>query len=359
MSNLFNKKGRPYVIAGPCSVESRVQLASVVKALAVNHSVDMIRCGVWKPRTRPGGFEGLGEPALIWIDEQRELFPEARFCCEVARPEHVELCLKHKIDAVWIGARTSGDPFSVGEIAQALQGSGLAVMVKNPLTADVRLWQGAIERIMSSGAESIAAIHRGFYQYNDNSGYRNTPLWEVPIELRRLMPELPIICDPSHIGGDAKYLFPLMQTASDLGANGYMIEVHPNPFEALTDNAQQIVPDQLDVLLKQIVRRCPSPSDNSDLERLRKQIDAVDNALISKLAERMRLSAEIAQIKSESNMTIFQPKRWDEILHKRIEEAHWLGLDEEFVKSLYEKIHAESVRVQETSIGNSHNGDIW
>lgn len=348
MGNRFKNNDRSIIIAGPCSVESKLQLTESVESLQRVEGISMIRCGVWKPRTRPGGFEGIGEPALEWMEEISQKFPKTPFCCEVARPEHVEMCQNHGIDTVWIGARTSGDPFSVEELAEALKGSQMSVMVKNPLTPDVKLWVGAIERIMKSGIENIAAIHRGFFVYHSNTPYRNTPLWEVPIELRRLMPDIPILCDPSHIGGKREYIQTLMQTASNMGTDGYMVEVHPHPDEALTDKEQQITADTLATLLENIVRRKQTGSENSELETLRKEIDLIDHLLLAKLSERMHVSEEIARIKSNCNLSVFQPKRWDEVLRQRTTMATELGLHEDFVKSIYERIHTESVRIQES-----------
>ena len=355
MGNIFKDKSKPIIIAGPCSVESRLQLAESVESLAALDEIDMVRCGVWKPRTHPGGFEGLGEPALAWMEEIHKSRPKIQFCCEVARPEHIELCQRYGVNCVWIGARTSGDPFSMEQLAQALWGSGMSVMVKNPLTAEVQLWMGAIERLMRAGIEDIAAIHRGFFVFQGNTPYRNSPLWEIPIELRRRMPELPILCDPSHIGGRREYLHTLMQTASDLGTDGFMVEVHPHPAEALTDKEQQVTAAELQQILRHIVRRNNEKTSNSELEALRRNIDLIDDTLLKKLKERMQISKQIATIKAECNMSVFQPKRWDEVLQQRIANATAMGLDGNFVKAIYEKIHAESVRIQEDAIEDNPN----
>lgn len=349
---LFHNDLEPFIIAGPCSVESREQLQQIAAELSTVQQVGMIRCGIWKPRTRPGGFEGLGETALAWIDDLRQQYPTLRFCCEVAQPEHVERCLQHHIDAVWIGARTSGNPFSVGELAEALQGTSLGVMVKNPIAADVNLWQGAIERIMSAGIADVAAIHRGFYLYRDSSPYRNKPLWEVALELQRRMPQLPLFCDPSHMGGDRRYLEPLMTTADDLGYNGYMIEVHPHPEQALTDSGQQVDVEGLKQLLQKLDEHRHTGTSNTRLNTLRQQIDAIDERLIRAMGDRMAISRKIAQLKKTEHMDAYQPQRWRELLHQRLTTAQEAGLDAHFVRVLYEAIHTESIRTQEEILGD-------
>ncbi|KWW27700.1 MAG: chorismate mutase [bacterium P3] len=352
MHPIFHSESKPFVIAGPCSVESRKQLHDCVTSLETAAPVDMVRCGIWKPRTRPGGFEGLGEPALSWVDELHERHPSLRFCCEVARPEHVELCLNHHIDAVWIGARTSGNPFSVGELAQALRGSSLAVMVKNPIAADVSLWQGAIERVLQAGVSDVAAIHRGFHLYHDGVPYRNKPLWEVPVELRRRMPDLPLLCDPSHMGGHRRYLEALMLTAADLGYDGYMIEVHPHPAEALTDREQQIDATGLRHLLERLALHRQEGDADIRLNILRQQIDAIDERLIQAMGDRMEISRKIAQMKQACHMAAYQPQRWEALMRERIAAARAAGLDAGFMRTLYETIHAESIRIQEDIMNN-------
>ena len=352
MAPTLNKRTRPFVIAGPCSIENQGQLRQTLEAMRGMEEVAMVRCGVWKPRTRPGGFEGLGETALKWLAELRKDGQRKPVCCEVARPEHVELCLKYGVEAVWIGARTSSDPFSVEEVAQALQGTSLSVMVKNPIAADVNLWQGAIERLAKAGVEHVAAIHRGFYIYRDSCPYRNNPMWEVPIELRRRMPSVPLLCDPSHMGGDRKYIATLMQAAADMGYDGYMIEAHPNPTAALTDKMQQVDFATLRQLLRNTVMKHEADPADERLARLRRQIDTIDEMLIKTLRERMDISEKIAELKAEANMSTYQPKRWEQVMTERTKLAAKAGLNTDFVKTLYEKIHAESVRIQETKIKN-------
>lgn len=344
MHNIFKTNESPIIIAGPCSVESLSQMRQVIQALPHNE-VAWIRGGIWKPRTRPGGFEGMGREALQWISDLKREFPSLRFCTEVAQPEHVELCLQHGVDAVWIGSRTTGNPFSVGEICNALQNTHLPVLVKNPMTPDINLWIGAIERVSKAGIESVAAVHRGFSLYN-NLGYRNNPLWEVPIELKRQLPDLPLLCDPSHIGGKRELLHQLMQTAMDLHFDGLMIEVHPSPDSALTDADQQLTPEDFFAILKKLSFRKDSESTPFELKHLREQIDLIDAQLIHLLSERLETSKKIAEVKGQNNMAVYQPKRWEEVLERKLALAQEHGIDPSFVKDLYEKIHAESVKVQ-------------
>ena len=355
--------GMPYIVAGPCSVEGREQIASVALALARLPQVSMVRCGVWKPRTRPGGFEGHGEVALQWIAECRAAVDAVReengggrllFCCEVARPEHVETVLRYGIDAVWIGARSTASPFVVQELTEALRGTELPVMVKNAPSPDVRLWMGAMERCRQVGVEDLKAVHRGFDVYR-NDGYRNNPLWEIPIELRRLMPDVPILCDPSHIAGRREPLAALSQTAMDLGFDGLMIETHPRPEKALTDAGQQISPDELAALLAGLVMRSTdSRVADEELRLLREQIDYIDKDVLRLMSARFEVARQIARVKEEGNLAVFQPKRWDTVLRQRMEAAERQGVDPAFVKALFEKIHAESVRVQEQEIGKKN-----
>lgn len=343
--------GRPIIIAGPCSVESREQLHETALALDAIPEVGMIRCGVWKPRTRPGGFEGLGETALRWIGELRQQHPSMQFCCEVAKPAHVELCEKYGINALWIGARTAGDPFSMSELTEAMRGIRKTIMVKNPMSPDINAWIGAIERCLQIGVPKVVAVHRGFDVYN-NLGYRNNPLWEIPMELRRRMPELPLICDPSHICGKGDLIADMAQTALDFNFDGLMIEVHSNPAQALTDKAQQITPAQLKAIVDRLVVKQENDATVDELNYLRTQIDTVDKELVKLIESRLAISRKIADVKRAHKMTTYQPKRWEAVLKKRLEMARQTGLSEEFVKELFEKLHSESVRVQEESLKN-------
>ena len=342
----FNRTNRPFVVAGPCSVESREQLRNATETLGGLRAVDLIRAGVWKPRTRPGGFEGLGKPALEWMHELAKEH-NVHFCCEVARSEQVELCLQYGIEAVWLGARTTTNPFMVDELCTALRGTGLAVMVKNPVCPDVRLWTGAFERLQKAGIVDLAAVHRGFNMY-DNGGYRNAPLWEVALELRRELPEVPILIDPSHIGGRANLVAPLAHTARMLDYDGLMVEVHPSPSEALTDAAQQITPEAFEALVADwLAMPTANLSEASHLlAPLRDQIDLLDRELLSLIAKRMAVSRRIASIKHDAHLPVYQQARWADVMADRLRLAAELGLDEHFIKKLLESIHAESVRVQ-------------
>lgn len=345
MGKLLTISSKHLIIAGPCSAESPQQVQSVADSLAQDPRISMMRIGVWKPRTRPGGFEGMGEPALQWAQKLKKKHPSLLICCEVARPEHVELCQQYGIDAVWIGARTSVNPFLVGELAEALRGAHLAVMVKNPIPPDISLWLGAIERIQHAGINDIAAIHRGFSTYN-NFGYRNNPLWEIPIELKRRLPEVPLLCDPSHIGGRRELVAPLSQMALDLHYDGLMIECHPNPDNALTDSAQQITPDELKDLIDNLKPLTYNETGPSDLQRMREQLDVIDAEILRLLSLRMHISKDIGSIKHAHNMPLFQPQRWQQVLERQMNAATKMGLDKDFVRELTEKIHAESLRVQ-------------
>ena len=337
---------RPYIVAGPCSVESHEQLAEVVQALERVPQVQMVRCGVWKPRTHPGGFEGMGEQALRWIAEQKAVHPVVRFCCEVARPEHVELAMRYGMDALWIGARTTANPFIVQEVTEALRGTEMRVMVKNAPSPDVQLWIGALERCRQVGLKELMAVHRGFDLYK-NGDYRNRPLWEVPIELRRLEPELPILCDPSHIAGRRDLVASLAQTAMNLGLDGLMVEVHPHPDQALTDAGQQITPAELEQVLKSLeVRQTDSTVADEQLRLLREQIDLLDSEMLRLLAARLEVVGKIAKVKERGNLAVYQPKRWEQLLRQRRQMAEDCGMNPDFVEELFEKVHAESVKVQ-------------
>lgn len=346
MSKPLAISDKPTIIAGPCSVENPKQLQTIVEQLGNDSRISMIRIGVWKPRTRPGGFEGVGEPALQWVFALKKDFPKLHFCCEVARPEHIALCMQYNIDTVWIGARTSVNPFLVGELAEALRGTKISVMVKNPITPDISLWIGAIERLQQNSIHVVAAIHRGFTTYN-NLNYRNNPLWEIPIELKRRMPEMPLLCDPSHIGGQRDLIAPISQMALDLHFDGLMVECHPEPYKALTDSQQQITPAELFHILDHLKIRQHDTVSPGALLRLREQLDLIDAEILRLLSERMKLSKEIGLIKQDHNMPIFQPQRWQQVLDQQIQMAKTMGLDESFVRELTDKIHSESLRMQE------------
>lgn len=344
----MNQPGKPFLIAGPCSAESPSQLLQTAKGIALNYPNAIFRAGVWKPRTRPGSFEGKGEEALIWLNEVKSQ-TGLRFAVEVATPQHVELALKYKTDVLWIGARTVVNPFSVQELAETLKGvKDVPVLIKNPIHPDVNLWIGAIERIFNAGISDLAAVHRGFHQYSP-SQFRNDPSWEIPIQLKSLMPDLPLFCDPSHIAGNRTLLAFIAQRAMDLDMDGLMIETHCTPDLALSDAKQQITPDTLKELLDSLrVGQSESEMDvhSDELQTLRNNIDAIDDELIQLFAKRLGFSEQIGKYKQENNVTILQIKRWKKTLKNQIKNGHALGLNEDFIKAVYQLIHDESITVQ-------------
>ena len=335
------------IIAGPCSAETREQVLQTAEALK-KIPVELFRAGVWKPRTRPGSFEGNGETALSWLREAKELYG-LPFTVEVAEAAHIDLALKFGADVLWIGARTTVNPFQVQMLADALKNVPVPVMIKNPVNPDIDLWEGAIERFERAGVKDVAAIHRGFSSYHSSNIYRNQPNWIIPIELKRRRPDLFIISDPSHISGKSALVPELAQKALDLGFNGLMIETHPNPSLAWSDAAQQITPADLkDMLNTLIIRRqfTADMSKSSELEYLRQIMDGVDAEIIDLLARRMDLSKRMGILKKESNMTVYSPERWREIVETRSEQAEKLNLQANFILELYEKIHHESIKHQ-------------
>ncbi len=333
---------RPFVIAGPCSAETEEQVMKTAWQLA-KKGCHMFRAGVWKPRTKPGGFEGNGIKALPWLKRVKEE-TGMLVATEVATPTHVEQALAYGIDILWIGARTSANPFAMQDLADALRGTDATVLVKNPVNPDLELWIGALERINQAGITKLAAIHRGFSSY-DKKIYRNLPMWQIPIELRRRIPDLPIINDPSHIGGRRELVAPLCQQAMDLGFDGLLVEAHCDPDKAWSDAKQQVTPDVLDYILSLIVVRDETVT-TEGIHELRNQIDELDNQLMDLLAKRMRVCREIGQYKKEHNMTVLQPVRYSEILDKRGAQGVLCGMDAEFVKKIFENVHEESVRQQ-------------
>lgn len=333
---------RPFVIAGPCSAESEEQVMTTAKQLA-DKGCHMFRAGVWKPRTKPGGFEGHGEPALKWMQQVKEETGMLT-ATEVATPEHVELALKYGIDILWVGARTTANPFAVQALADSLKGVDIPLLVKNPVNPDLELWIGALERLNGAGITRLGAIHRGFSSY-DKKIYRNLPMWQIPIELKRRIPQLPIVCDPSHIGGRRDLIAPLCQQAMDLGMDGLIVESHCSPDEAWSDAKQQVNPDILDYILSMLVIREQGQT-TEPLSQLRKQIDEIDDELISMLAKRMRVCREIGQYKKEHGMTVVQTGRYSEILDKRGAQGSLLGIGADCVKGIFEHIHEESVNQQ-------------
>lgn len=340
--NLPSDNIRPFVIAGPCSAETEEQVMTTAKQLA-DKGCHMFRAGVWKPRTKPGGFEGNGEPALQWMQQVKQETGMLT-ATEVATPEHVELALKYGIDILWVGARTSANPFAMQSLADSMQGIDVPVLVKNPVNPDLELWIGALERLNGAGIKRLGAIHRGFSSY-DKKIYRNLPMWQIPIELKRRIPNLPIVNDPSHIGGRRDLIAPLCQQAMDLGMDGLIVESHCNPDEAWSDAKQQITPDILDYILSILVIREKGQT-TENISQLRKQIDEVDDALIELLAKRMRVCREIGQYKKEHGMTILQTTRYSEILDKRGAQGSLCGIGPDCVKKIFEAIHEESVNQQ-------------
>lgn len=333
---------RPLVIAGPCSAETEEQVMETARQLAAQ-GVKIFRAGVWKPRTKPGGFEGIGTEALGWLKKVKQE-TGMYVSTEVATAKHVQEALKFGIDLLWVGARTTANPFAVQEIADALKGVDIPVLIKNPVNPDLELWIGAIERLHNAGLRKLGVIHRGFSSY-DKKLYRNLPQWHIPIELHRRIPNLPIICDPSHIGGRRDLIAPLCQQAMDLQFDGLIIESHNNPDSAWSDKDQQITPDVLSLILNTLVIREMNQTTES-LAALRKQIDEIDMSLTELLAKRMRVAGEIGQYKKEHGMAILQATRYDEILSKRIAEGEIMGMSGEFMKTILEAIHTESVRKQ-------------
>lgn len=342
-------KKRPIVIAGPCSAETEEQVMSTARMLA-DKGCHIFRAGVWKPRTKPGGFEGNGEKALPWLKEVKEE-TGMMISTEVATPDHVELAMRYDMDVLWVGARTSANPFAMQALADSMQGLQIPVLVKNPVNPDLELWIGGLQRLNQAGIKRLGVIHRGFSSY-DKKIYRNLPMWQIPIELRRRIPGLPIICDPSHIGGRRDLIAPLCQQAMDLGFDGLIVESHCNPKEAWSDAKQQVTPDILDYILSLLVIRDDTFT-TEDIRSLRAQIDELDNSLMELLAKRFRLCREIGTFKKEHNMTILQTRRYNEILEKRGTQAGLCGMNPKFTAHIFELIHEESVRQQLAIVNQS------
>lgn len=339
---------RPVVIAGPCSAETEEQVMETAKDLAKN-GVRIFRAGIWKPRTKPGGFEGVGSVGLTWLQEVKKE-TGMLVATEVANKQHVEEALNAGVDVLWIGARTSANPFAMQEIADSLVGADVPVLVKNPVNPDLELWIGAMQRIYNAGIRQIGAIHRGFSAYGKHL-YRNMPQWHIPIELRRRMPELTLICDPSHIGGKRELVAPLSQQAMDMGFDGLIVESHCDPDSAWSDKSQQVTPEVLNFILNILVVRDTTQTTES-LTLLRQQIDQIDNDLLEALSKRMRISREIGQYKKEHSMPVVQTGRYDDILNSRAAAAEELGMNGDFMKTVYQAIHEESVRQQIEVLNN-------
>lgn len=333
---------RPFVLAGPCSAETEEQVMQTAQELH-DKGLKIFRAGVWKPRTKPGGFEGVGSQGLAWLKKVKDTYGMYT-ATEVATAKHVLEALKYDVDILWIGARTTANPFAVQEIADALEGCDKIVLIKNPVNPDLELWIGAVERIYNAGICRIGVIHRGFSSY-EKKLYRNLPMWHIPIELKRRLPNLPIICDPSHIGGKRELIAPLSQQAMDLGFEGLMVESHTCPDCAWSDKDQQVTPETLRFILNMLVIRDKAVT-TENLSELRRQIDELDTQLLEALSKRMRIAREIGQFKKENDMPVLQSGRYDEIINKRCMQAVELGLSHEFVKEVMEAIHEESVRQQ-------------
>jgi chorismate mutase len=351
------KGSKPFIVAGPCSIESEEQIHHTARELK-NMGISLLRAGAWKPRSRPGTFEGHGINGLQWLIEAGKAnnLPVAT---EVANAVHARQVIKAGVDVIWIGARTTVNPFLVQEIADSISGSGIPVLIKNPINPDLQLWIGAIERVYKAGIDKIVAVHRGFSSF-ENTNYRNKPNWEIPIELKRILPQIPLLCDPSHICGTTDKLLTVSQTALDLNFDGLMIETHYDPSKALSDANQQITPQQLSELLGKLVLRNPEVEDvlmRNLLEELREQIDNIDMELLNVLSKRMEIARLIGKYKKENFITILQPERWAEIVRTRTYNGQIKDLTAEFIHKIFEFIHQESIHHQ-TMVMNAENEPI-
>lgn len=336
---------KPVIIAGPCSAETEDQVLITAKSL-VSKGIRIFRAGIWKPRTRPNAFEGIGSIGLQWMKRAKEE-TGILLATEVATPEHLEECLEAGIDIFWIGARTSANPFAMQELAEAMKGMDLPVLVKNPVNPDTDLWQGAIERLQIAGIKRIGAVHRGVSSY-DPGPYRNVPLWEMPIELKRRIPDITMLCDPSHIAGNRIMIESVAQKAFDLNFDGLMIETHNDPDHAWTDAQQQINPDQLERMLQSIKLRIVHPEGISyeKLDNWRDKIDELDLQMLEILLKRMEIVHEIGRYKKANNMTILQPERWNNVLMKNIRQSEEKQLGKDLITKIFFAIHEESIRKQ-------------
>lgn len=341
------------IIAGPCSAETKEQVLDTARRLS-QIGVKVFRAGIWKPRTHPGCFEGVGSEGLEWL-RQVQVALGMKVCTEVATARHVEDCLKAGIDMLWIGARTTANPFLVQEIAEALSGADVPVLVKNPVSPDPELWTGALERLIAKGVDKIGVIHRGFSSVEELK-YRNAPKWQIAVEFRSSHPEVPFFCDPSHIAGDRHLVREISQKALDLGLDGLMIESHCHPVKALSDASQQLTPEELSILLSELVVR-EDDSDSSaykdKIAMLRSRIDLTDEEILRLLAARMQLCKEIGEYKKENNISILQTSRWDKVLSSVVSKGKELGLSEHFVRNVFNTIHDASVLVQDEILSDS------
>lgn len=343
------KIDKPLIVSGPCSAESELQMVNTAKQLAALNKVHILRAGIWKPRTRPDQYEGAGETGLKWlISAKKET--GLPITTEVANAAHTEACLKAGVDILWIGARTTVNPFSVQEIANVLKGVDIPVFVKNPVNPDLELWIGALERLNRAGITKLVAIHRGFSSFDKNGPFRNAPMWDIPIELKVRHPELEIICDPSHICGQRDLIPFIAQKAFDLDMAGLMIESHISPDSALSDAKQQITPAALGKMLNELIARTASSADKifkDQLSKLREQINKIDDDVMLTLAARMKISEQIGNYKRDNNVTILQVSRWEEIIQTRLAQGNAMGLSKDFVNNLLKLIHQESISVQQ------------
>lgn len=347
--DIFNACGEPVVIAGPCSAESEEQVMQVATELSAR-GVKIFRAGIWKPRTRPGCFEGVGEVGLSWLSRVKR---ELGLCVatEVATAGHVEQALGAGIDILWVGARTTTNPFAVQEVADALRGCDVPVLVKNPVNPDIELWIGAMERLNNAGIKRIGAIHRGFSSYGEKC-FRNAPQWQLPIELRRRFPQLPLLCDPSHIAGKRELIYTLSQQAMDLDFDGLMIESHCTPYCALSDARQQVTPDELVAILGKLVHRVAT-ADSAGFQSYREQMDEIDRELMRLLAKRMEIARGIGELKREKGMMVFQPLRYNEVMERYMTLCADGRLEVDAVREIFELIHSESIRQQLSVMNNN------
>ena len=346
LSSWIDTNGKPLIIAGPCSAETEEQVTETVTRIAKEGYAHVIRAGVWKPRTRPGSFEGMGEAALPWLAAVKKE-TGLPIAVEVATPQHIELALKYGIDILWIGARTTVNPFNVQDLADALKGVDVPVLIKNPVNPDLALWVGAFERIAGAGIKKMAAIHRGFSNAQETK-YRNSPMWQLAVELKTLFPQLPIIGDPSHMAGKRAYLYEIAQRALDLNYDGLIIESHRSPDDAWSDASQQLTPEALGEMLRELEVRKPSYGEDfqSELDRLRQKIDNIDRELLEVLAARMAVVEKLGEYKRDNNVAVLQLDRWKQVHTSRAEQAKKLNLYPEVVEELFKLIHMESIRKQ-------------
>jgi chorismate mutase len=345
MQEKWNK--RPLIISGPCSAETEEQMVETATRLAKTGKVDLLRAGIWKPRTKPGMFEGNGIVALPWLAKAKKItgIPTT---VEVATAKHVEDALKFDVDMLWIGARTTVNPFSVQEVADALRGVEVPVLIKNPINPDLELWSGGIERLQKVGVKQVGMIHRGFSSYG-NTEFRNAPMWHLPIEMKRRYPGMPLICDPSHICGNRSLLQSVAQKSIDLDFDGLMLESHIDPDNAWSDAKQQVTPERLLELLTDLVWRHETTTEQefiTALTTLREQINQVDDELMTLLGQRMKLSDKIGQYKKDNDITILQTNRWNEILERAFQKGEMLGLSKEFITRYFDAVHLESIQHQ-------------